>query len=136
VGAQQFRAGSGLTSMQLTSSAEEPLRDYSSNGDAVHHGNTILGLLALQAGEIETAGKYLIESAKTEGSPVLNSFGPSMLLAKALLEAGQKDKVLEYFELCEKFWMPSSIAPGNKLNEWKDTVAADGIPDFGSSLLR
>ena len=113
--------------------ADRLLKNYSNDGDAVHAGNTLLGLIALKAGEIETANKYLIESGKTKGSPVLGSFGPSMVLANALLEKGQKDTVLKYFELCEKFWNKPFA---NKLEQWKAAIASDVTPDFGPNLTR
>ena len=108
--------------------ADRLLKEHSSDGDAVHYGNTVLGLLAVEAGKIEAANKYLIESGKTKGSPVLGTSGPSMSLANALLEKGQTDTVLEYFNLCEKFWtMP---AGAKKLEEWKAAVEAGVAPDF------
>ena len=112
--------------------ANRLLKEYNSDGQAVHAGNTFLGLLAIEAGEIEAANSYLIESGKTKGSPSLGSFGPSMSLANALLENGQKDTVLEYFELCEKFW---KSPPGmKKLEQWKAAVEAGITPDFGTNL--
>ncbi len=107
-----------------------------STGDSVHYGNVILGRIALQKGEVENAGNYLLESARTSGSPVLNSFGPTMVLAKELLEKGQKDIVLQYFDLCEKFWVAGAANPGNKLKEWREVVKAGDVPDFGISLWR
>lgn len=115
--------------------ADRLLKTYST-GDAVHHGNVLLGRIALQKGEVENAGKYLLESARTLGSPVLNSFGPTMVLAKELLDKGQKDIVLQYFDLCEKFWVAGPANPGNKLKEWREVVKAGGVPDFGISLSR
>jgi tetratricopeptide (TPR) repeat protein len=98
-------------------------------GNAIHHGNLILGRIALQDGDIEQAKHYLIEAGKTPGSPQLDSFGPNMALAKDLLEKGQKDVVLEYFTLCAKFWDSRS-----KLDAWAATVKQGGIPDFGANL--
>ena len=114
--------------------ANRLLKEYNSDGQAVHDGNTLLGLLAIESGEIEAANSYLIESGKTKGSPSLRTSGPSMSLANALLEKGQKDAVLEYFELCEKFW---KSPPGmKKLEQWKAAVEAGITPDFGANLSR
>ena len=101
-------------------------------GNNIHYGNIILGRLALAAGDIEQAKKRLIEAGKTSGSPQLNSFGPSMALAKELLEKGQKDVVLEYFELCSKFWRSGN----NRLNRWSVKVEDGKIPNFGTNLYR
>ena len=102
----------------------------SNSGDAMHNANIILGQLALRAGENEAAKSYLLAAGKTSGSPVLNSFGPNMRLAKELLEIGERDIVLEYFELCGKFWK------NNNLEQWTKTVKGGGIPEFGVNLAR
>jgi len=107
----------------------------SSTSDSIYAGNQVLGWIALKAGDLDDAGKYLVASGQTSGSPALNSFGPGMKLAKELLEKGQKDAVLEYFELCGKFWIVGPTNPKNKLSEWKETVRADGVPDFGPISL-
>ena len=101
-------------------------------GHAIHHGNLILGRVALKRGEIEGAKKYLIAAGKTSGSPPLNSFGPSMALAKELLEQGEQNVVLEYFDLCKKFWKLDR----GRLQEWTALVKAGQIPNFGTSLIR
>jgi hypothetical protein len=103
-------------------------------GNNIHHGNIILGKIALAADDIEQAKKRLIEAGKTPGSPQLDSFGPNMALAKELLEKGEKDVVLEYFELCSKFW--KSERHLQKLNKWSAEVKEDKIPDFGANLYR
>lgn len=100
----------------------------SNAGNAIHQANLVLGRIALKSGNIEQAGKYLLASAKTDGSPNLNSFGPNMTLAKELLEKGQKDVVLEYFELCGQFWK------SDKLKQWIESVKNDGIPNFGGNV--
>ena len=99
-------------------------------GNAIHHGNLILGRLALQSGNLAEAKARLIAAGKTPGSPQLNSFGPNMMLAKELLDKGQKDVVLEYFQLCGKFWDMGK----DDLKDWTETVKKGGIPDFGANL--
>ena len=54
-----------------------------------------------------------------------------MMLAKALLEIGEREIVLEFFELCSKFW---TLHRG-RLEEWGDLAAAGGIPDFRANLV-
>jgi hypothetical protein len=98
-------------------------------GNDIFYGNLILGRLALKAGDIEQAKHFLIEAGKTPGSPQLNSFGPNMTLAKELLEKGQTEVVLEYFDLCAKFWRYQP-----RLTEWTAAVKQGRIPDFGANL--
>ena len=93
-------------------------------GNAVHHGNLILGRLALASGNLAKAKKHLIEAGKTPGSPQLNSFGPNMTLAKELLEKGDKEIVLEYFQLCSKFWKMKR----DRLKQWTDDVRPTWSP--------
>jgi hypothetical protein len=98
-------------------------------GNDIFFGNMVLGRLALKAGDIEQAKHYLIEAGKTPGSPQLNSFGPNMTLAKELLEKGQTEVVLEFFNLCGKFWRYQP-----RLSEWAAAVKQGAIPDFGANL--
>ena len=98
-------------------------------GNAIHTANLVLGRIALRNGEIDDAKKYLIAAGKTPGSPQLNSFGPDMLLARELLKKGEKDVVLEYFDLCEKFWDKQE-----KLTAWRAALERDEIPEFGPNL--
>lgn len=100
------------------------------DGNAVHHGNNVLGLCALKRGDAKLATEFLIKAGKTPGSPQLNSFGPNMTLAKALLENGAKDAVLEYFDLCRKFWKSG----GAQLDRWTKDIKAGNAPDFGGNL--
>ena len=53
-----------------------------------------------------------------------------MALAKALIEKGERDVALRYFELCGKFWK------NPKLKQWTATVKGGGMPDFGGNQYR
>ena len=99
-------------------------------GNRIHHGNLILGRIALREGDIAEANTRLIRASKTPGSPQLKSFGPNMTLAKELLETGERDVVIEFFRLCAKFW---DMEQG-KLDEWAALVEEGKIPDFGANL--
>jgi hypothetical protein len=118
--------------MELLKQASSPdlPEFFRKNGNAVHHGNLILGRIALQSGDVAQARERLIASARTTGSPQLNSFGPNMSLAKVLLERGERNAVLEYFALCSKFWKHGS----DPLAEWTRQVSAGEMPDFGANL--
>ena len=100
-------------------------------GNAIHHGNQILGRIALASGDMGKAKKYLLESANTTGTPQLNSFGPNMTLAKELLEKGERDIVINYFKICRNFWKMGK----KKLRKWADVVTSGGMPDFGANLV-
>ncbi|WP_442508212.1 tetratricopeptide repeat protein [Novipirellula sp. SH528] len=99
-------------------------------GNHIHHGNLILGRIALSSGDVDEAKSRLLLAGKTSGSPQLNSFGPNMLLAKELLSQGENKVVLEYFELCKRFWS----SPRRELEQWIDEVKANRMPQFGANL--
>lgn len=99
-------------------------------GSAIQDANQVLGRIALAEGKVEEAKNRLLASADSKGSPVLNSFGPNMQLAKDLLEKGEKDVVLEYFKRCGTFWEMGE----DKLAAWTEAVRQGKIPDFGANL--
>jgi hypothetical protein len=134
-----------LAKTALAAGKSQKARDYAEKmlsqsnsgwnyGNNIHYGNIILGKIALASNDIEQAKKRLIEAGKTPGSPQLNSFGPDMALAKELLEKGEKDVVLEYFELCSKFWKRERHLL--KLQKWSAEVKDGKIPNFGHNLYR
>ncbi len=64
--------------------------------DIVHKTNTVLGRLAMKDGDIAKAKEFLVASAAGQG--VGESFGPSLTLAKELLDKGEKDAVIQFLE--------------------------------------
>lgn len=73
--------------------------------NALHKINISEGRLALKSGNKVKAAESLIkagESIMYEPSPQVKAFGPNMSLAKELLDAGEREAVLQYFKLCKK----------------------------------
>ena len=97
-------------------------------GNRIHHGHLTLGKIALAEGNLEEAKNRLLKAGETPGSPQLNSFGPKMDLANALLERGEKEVVVRYFELCSEFW--NSDRAMAKLANWTELAKAGKIPDL------
>jgi hypothetical protein len=91
----------------------------------------VLGRLALRAGDVTGAKKFLLAAGMSEGSPVLGSFGPNMMLARELLAAGEPEAVLEYFSECAHFWNMGS----EKLTMWTAAVKNGKVPEFGANLV-
>lgn len=100
-------------------------------GNAIQDFNIVLGAIALKIGDTDAAKNHLLDAGRSPGSPQMDTFGPNMTLAKALLDAGQRDVVLEYFELCRKFWEMHR----GRLDEWRDEVKAGRVPNFGANLV-
>lgn len=101
-------------------------RDTWNYGNAVHLGHTILGLLAREEGDLPKAIFELLASADHQGSPQLKSFGPTMQLARALLQDGQVAPVLDYLKRCRVFWEMG----GEWLDIWERKIQAGQIPNF------
>jgi hypothetical protein len=130
--ASEFEQARSYATELLEKATSPELDEYFRNdGNAIHYANLILGRLAFREGEVERAKQRLIASGKTKGSPNLGSFGPNMSLAKELLECGEQETVLRYFELCRKFWG----SHGEVLDQWTKDVRAGRIPQFGANLV-
>lgn len=100
-------------------------------GNALHDGHLVLGQVALRQGDVERAKAELLASGDTPGSPQLDSFGPNLGLARELLERGEKDAVLAYFERIRRFW----TSERGRLDTWASDVKAGRMPDFGANLV-
>jgi outer membrane lipoprotein-sorting protein len=107
------------------------LKSDPNDGQATHDGNMVLGIVSLRNGNTVSAKHYLLESGQTKGSPSLNSFGPNMRLAKELLEKGEKDAVLQYFDQCRAFWKMGA----DRLDAWSAAVRQGRTPSFGTNLV-
>ena len=100
-------------------------------GNAIQKAHTYLGLIALENGYIDAAKAHLIASGNTPGSPQLDTFGPNMLLAKALLDHNHKNVVLEYLDQLRIFWEMED----GKIDHWKNQIDRGEAPDFGANLV-
>lgn len=123
---------------QAKSDAETALSKLDPKKDAWNHGNLVfalqqlLGRITLAQSDVKVAAAQLIASGKTPGSPQLNSFGPGMSLALDLLGKGERAAVIEYLDLCAKFWSPGR----SKIPAWKAQIEKGETPDFGPNGKR
>ena len=100
-------------------------------GNAIHVAHLVLGEIALNSGDLPSAKNHLLAAANIPGSPQLNSFGPNMRLANLLLAKGERDVVIQYFDLCATFWEKRF----SQLQAWKDVVLKGEQPKFGANLV-
>jgi len=124
-------AASALAGRLLRENTDKSSWNY---GNIVYDANQILGLAALRRGDVSAAKRYLLAAGRTPGSPQLDSFGPDMTLAQALLAQGQKQVVLTFLDLVAKFWAtpkPStdrfsalSARNGAQLHKWEGQIRA------------
>jgi hypothetical protein len=116
----------------LLKEAEE-FKDNWNYGNAVHHGNLVLGRVRLFLNDdLDGAQSYLNLAGNNPGSPQLNSFGPNMTLAKEILERGEEKAVLDYLDDCLNFWKTKYAAEATE--KWKNKIFKGEIPDFGANL--
>lgn len=99
-------------------------------GQVVHDANFVLGRIALASGNLEEAKKYLLASGNSPGSPELEKKGPNLSLALDLLQKGQKEVVVEYLELCRKFWLTER----GRIDLWIQEINKGEIPEFGNNV--
>jgi hypothetical protein len=98
-------------------------------GNVVHHAHMVLGHVALANDDTDGAVTELWLAGETPGSPQLDTFGPNMSLALALLERGKRKAVLDYLGRCGRFWTKHDL-----LAQWTKVIEAGGLPDFGPNL--
>jgi hypothetical protein len=104
----------------------EPPGDPSSDGEATHDGNMVLGLIALQRGDTEKAKACLRESSRTNGGGYISTTGPNLSLAGELLKKNEREVVIQYFQECRRFW-----AQGRKtLDSWIEKIRSGDDPQF------
>jgi hypothetical protein len=103
----------------------------SRDGAAVFQANLVLGRLALLEGDVEAAKQYLLLAGKTGGSPVLDTFGPNMSLARELLKVSEPETVLAFLDECRAFWKMED----GRLDRWSAQIRAGELPAFGPNLI-
>jgi len=94
------------------------------SGNRMHYGHIVLGRAALRRDNLPQARAELLAAGKTKGSPQLDSFGPDVVLAKALLEKGETAAVLEYLAEVRAFWKMG----GSRLDSWTEAIKAGNKP--------
>ena len=95
-------------------------------GNAIHDGNSALGILALESGDLTAARAYLLAAGRSPGSPQLDTFGPSLELAREMLKRREFTVVQTYFESVATFW---SMDDG-LLQKWISQLRQGQAPDI------
>jgi len=125
----KFNDAKAIAKEMLSAAAQAP--DNQLSGRATFDANLALGSVALREGDKKAASRYLIAAGEAKGMPSLGSFGPNMTLARDLLNAGEKDSVLEFFRLMAISWPRETVQFG----KWADQVRAGSKPDFSVYLV-
>ena len=95
---------------------------------ATQRANTILGRVALRSGDVTSAKQYLLDSSGPDAGKDVSLSGPTMVLAKELLEQGEADAVLHYLENCLPLWPRGE----NALQIWMADIQHGKMPNFGN----
>jgi len=95
---------------------------------APQRANTILGRVALRSGDLTSAKQYLLDSSGPDAGKDVSLSGPTMILAKELLEQGETDAVLQYLENCLALWPRGQDA----LQIWIADIQHGKMPNFGN----
>jgi len=111
-------------------------------GNAVHNANVILGLTALRRGRKAEAVVHLYAAGETPGSPQLDTFGPSLLLARELAQVGEYKAASDYLSSIRRFWKATDrsilafefplFADPDPLRTWIRELDNGRVPDFGA----
>jgi tetratricopeptide (TPR) repeat protein len=99
----------------------------SSDRPAVQRANTILGRVALRDGDVDRARQYLLDSAGPRAARDIGMSGPTLVLAKELIERGEREAVLQYLEDCLQLWPRGESA----LRIWIADIRNGKTPKFG-----
>jgi hypothetical protein len=95
---------------------------------ATQRANTILGRIALRSGDVNGAKEYLEASAGPMAAKDIAISGPSLILAKELLDKGESDSVVQYLQNCIVLWPRGE----NALQTWIEDIKRGKSPNFGN----
>jgi len=103
----------------------------------LHDVRTVAGLVALAAGQVEEAKKYLADSVRVcredEYARLMCSIRPfNLMLAEKLLEHGEKAAVLKYLEECQRLWSYAT----RQISSWIYAIQHGQKPDFLAPGIR
>src|SRR5438093_5680327 len=100
----------------------------SSDRLAVQRANTILGRVALRTVRLADAKQYLLAPEYPGAAEDIALSGPTLVLAKELIEQGERAAVLHYLEICLKLWPRGE----NVLRIWIADIKTGGRPNLGA----
>jgi len=95
---------------------------------APQRANTILGRVAIRTGDLPGAKQYLLDSGSARAVRDVSLAGPTMVLAKELLEEGESQTVLEYLDNCLTLWPRGEEV----LHIWMADIKSGKMPKFGN----
>jgi hypothetical protein len=116
-----------------TSYAQLLLREHGKPGDpqygnAIYTANLIFSLAALQKNDLASAESYLFEAVSAPNSQTVEQVGLDTSVVQMLLQRGERDTVLEYFERGRHLWPLG----GGQITRWENLIRAGRTPNFNN----
>ena len=140
-----YKKGDGASAESLAREYLRLAKQFPCNwnyGNAIHNANSILGLVALRGGRKAEAVSYLRAAGDTPGSPQLDSFGPSLLLAREVAKVGEHKAAAAYLASIKRFWKAKDMSPvgllfprfadADPISTWIRELDKGRVPDFGA----
>lgn len=100
----------------------------SSDRGAVQRANTLLGRVALRSGNLAAGKQHLLDSCEPGAARDVSVSGPTMVLARELLEKGERDVVVQHLENCLPLWPRGE----STLQNWIAEIKRGKTPNFGN----
>ncbi|MFH1418313.1 MAG: hypothetical protein ABII12_08530 [Planctomycetota bacterium] len=99
-------------------------------GNVVHNANEVLGRLDLRDGRVQDAKKHLLIAGRAPASPELHHYGPSLFLARELLQQGERTAVLKYLDLVNELWKPYPYIrqKERRVATWREDIKSGNTP--------
>jgi tetratricopeptide (TPR) repeat protein len=104
--------------------------DWWNRAQALNEGHTVLGLVALRAGDRKAAIERLAKSVDLGQDAKVRLFDPSRDLAEGLLAAGERQAVLDYLAALTRY-----VKEKEKVETWVRFVRQGGCVNFREDML-
>ena len=95
-------------------------------GNAIYTANLILSQAALAKNDIPTAKRYLFEAVTAPTAQTAEQVGLDTSVVQVLLQRGERDSVLQYFEQGRHLWPVGN----GQINRWQNLIRAGRMPNF------
>ena len=97
-------------------------------GNAIYSANLILSQTALDRNDIPGAKRYLLDAAASPGVRGIELSGLDTSVARTLLQRGERDTVLEYFNHGRNLWPQGA----QFIARWETIIRAGRMPNFNN----
>jgi hypothetical protein len=97
-------------------------------GNTIYTANLILSQAALVKNDVPSAKHYLFEAAAAPNALTAEQVGLDTSVAQILLQRGERDAVMKYFEQGRHLWPLG----GAQITRWQNVIRAGRMPNFAN----